>query len=139
MEIKEKGKVDIVIGGYGWISFEQEIVLHLPKNVDCYLRKAPNIGDYMLTSKQKAILKSIAMTRPAIFQVGKEVSDNLIIGLNAALEAHELIKISVLKTVALSLESVAEEIADLTKSQIVQIIGRNIVLFKRSKKQLIKI
>lgn len=94
----------------------------------------------MLTSKQKAILKSIAMTRPAIFQVGKdEVSDNLIIGLNAALEAHELIKISVLKTVALSLESVAEEIADLTKSQIVQIIGRNIVLFKRSKKQLIKI
>ncbi len=94
----------------------------------------------MLTSKQKATLKSIAMTRNAIFQIGKDgISPNLIEGLMAGLLAHELIKVSVLKSVESSVADIAKEIEEKTNSELVQIIGRNIVLYKKSKKQLIKI
>ena len=48
----------------------------------------------MLSSKQRAKLKGLASTQPAIFQIGKgEISDALIEGLDAALSARELIKV----------------------------------------------
>lgn len=94
----------------------------------------------MLTTKQKSKLRSLAMTKRPIFQVGKEgISNNLIIGLNDALEAHELIKISVLKNCSSNINEIAFDIASNTNSEIVQIIGRNIVLYRKSKKQLIEL
>ena len=82
----------------------------------------------MLTTKQKAKLRSLAMSLRPIFQVGKEgLSENLIKGLNDALQAHELIKISVLKNCFFNINEVAFDIASKTNSEIVQIIGRNIV------------
>ena len=93
----------------------------------------------MLTTKQKSKLRSIAMTKKSIFQIGKEgISNNLIDGLKAALEAHELIKINVLKNCFSNIKEVAFDIASATNSEIVQIIGRNIVLYRQSKKQLIQ-
>jgi len=92
----------------------------------------------MLNSKQKVKLRSLAMTLRPIFQVGKEgISNNLIIGLNDALEAHELIKISVLKNCTSNINEIAFDVASNTNSEIVQIIGRNVVLYRKSKKQLI--
>ena len=94
----------------------------------------------MLTTKQKAKLRSLAMTKRPIFQVGKEgISNNLISGLNDALEAHELIKISVLKNCSSNINEIAFDIASNTNSEIVQTIGRNIVLYRKSKKQLIEL
>lgn len=94
----------------------------------------------MLNSKQKVKLRSLAMTLKPIFQVGKEgVSNNLIEGLNNALEAHELIKISVLKNCTSNINEIVYDIASATNSEIVQIIGRNVVLYKKSKKQRIEI
>jgi len=94
----------------------------------------------MLLSKQKVKLRSLAMDLKPIFQIGKEgLSENLIIGLNDALEAHELIKISVLKNCSSNIKEVAYDISSQTNSELIQIIGRNIVLYRKSKKQLIKI
>jgi len=74
-----------------------------------------------------------------IFQVGKEgLSHNIIKGIRDAIEAHELVKISVLKTVETPIKEIALDIASQTNSQLVQIIGRNIVLYRASKKRIIK-
>ena len=94
----------------------------------------------MLLTKQKVKLRSLAMDLKPIFQIGKEgLSENLIKGLNDALEAHELIKISVLKNCALNIKEAALDIASLTNSELIQIIGRNIVFYRKSKKQIIKL
>lgn len=94
----------------------------------------------MLTSKQKVKLRSLAMTLRPIFQVGKEgLSENLIKGLHDALEAHELIKLSVLKNCSANINEIAFDIASKTNSEIVQVIGRNVVFYRKSKKQLIQL
>ena len=94
----------------------------------------------MLTVKQRVTLRSMAMTIKPIYQIGKDgITENLIEGLSLALEAHELIKISVLKTVASPLKEIAYDITSATHSELIQIIGRQIVLYRKSKKQLIKI
>jgi RNA-binding protein len=88
----------------------------------------------MLSGKQKSYLRSLAQTQNAIFQIGKDsLSDNLIKTVGDALKARELIKISVLKTNADDLEELAFDLARHTKSEVVQIIGRTIILYKKAK------
>lgn len=87
----------------------------------------------MLTSKQKRFLKSQAHHLEPIFQVGKGgVNDNMIKQINEALEVRELIKISVLQNCDEDKETVAEKIVNGTDAQLVQIIGKTIVLYKES-------
>ncbi len=94
----------------------------------------------MLTTKQQAKLRSLAMTLRPIYQIGKDgLSENLLKGLNDSLEAHELIKVSILKNCPLVIKEAALDIASATNSEIVQIIGRNIVFYRKSKKQLIQL
>ena len=94
----------------------------------------------MLTVKQKVKLRSLAMTLKPIYQIGKDgISETLIEGLNLALEAHELIKISVLKTVNEPLNQIALDITSKTHSELIQVIGRQVILYRKSKKQIIKI
>lgn len=84
-----------------------------------------------MTSKQRAYLKGLAMTMDPIFQIGKSsITPELTQALEDALIARELIKISVLKNCLDDPRSIAEVIADRTKSQVVQVIGRKIVLYK---------
>ena len=89
----------------------------------------------MLTGKQKAYLRSLAQNERAIFQIGKDgLSDTLIGTLNDALKARELVKISVLKTGPIEdMKELAFDLAMHTKSEVVQIIGHTIVLYKRSR------
>ena len=94
----------------------------------------------MLTVKQKVALRSMAMTIKPIYQIGKDgITENLVEGISLALEAHELIKISVLKNVSSPLTQIAYDIASATNSELIQIIGRNIVLYRESKKKIIKL
>lgn len=87
----------------------------------------------MLTSKQRAFLKGIAAKEDTIFQVGKGgINENLIIQVNDALKARELIKIKVLENALLTADEVAAELAEETNSEIVQTIGSKLVLFKRN-------
>ena len=86
-----------------------------------------------MTSKQRAYLKSMAMTIDPIMQIGKsEVTPELTKAADEALEARELIKIHVLKNCFVDLREIAETLADRTRSQVVQVIGRKIVLYRES-------
>lgn len=84
-----------------------------------------------MTSKQRSYLKSIASTYDSIFQVGKSsVSPEIIEAIREALDKRELIKISVLKNCADDPKDIAQIIAERTRSQVVQVIGKKIVLYK---------
>ena len=88
----------------------------------------------MLNGKQKRFLRSLALNERAIFQLGKDgLSDNYIEQINNALGARELVKISVLKSGTSDLKEVSFDLARLTKSEVVQIIGRTIVLYRKGK------
>ena len=87
-----------------------------------------------MTSKQRAYLKSIAMTTEPILQIGKSsLTPEFTQSAKEALEARELIKISVLKNCADDPRALAEVIAERTRSQVVQVIGKKIVLYKEGK------
>lgn len=85
----------------------------------------------MMTSKQRAYLKSLAMTMDPVFQVGKSsVTPEMVQALDDVLEARELIKISVLNNCMDDPKEVASTIAGRTRSQVVQVIGKKIVLYR---------
>lgn len=87
-----------------------------------------------MTSKQRAYLKGLAMTMDPIFQIGKSsVTPELTSAVAEALEARELIKITVLKNCLDDGRSIAEVLAERTHSDVVQVIGKKIVLYKPAK------
>lgn len=88
----------------------------------------------MLTGKQKRYLRSLAHHLTPIFQVGKSgVNDHLITHIEQALEARELIKVSVLNNCLEDAGDIAEELAARSGAELVQKIGRTVVLYKESK------
>ncbi|ATL40292.1 MULTISPECIES: ribosome assembly RNA-binding protein YhbY [Bacillus] len=88
----------------------------------------------MLTGKQKRFLRSKAHHLTPIFQVGKGgVNENMVKQIAEALEARELIKISVLQNCEDDKNDVAEALVKGSRSQLVQTIGNTIVLYKESK------
>ena len=90
----------------------------------------------MLTGKQKRYLRSLAVNEKAIFQIGKEgLSDNLYVSLKEALKARELVKVSVLKTCDLDINEISIELCANTSSELVQKIGKTLVLYKRNSKE----
>ena len=87
-----------------------------------------------MTSKQRSYLKGLAMTMDPIFQIGKSsVTPELTAAIAEALEARELIKITVLKNCLDDGRSIAEVLAERTRSEVVQVIGKKIVLYKAAK------
>ena len=87
-----------------------------------------------MTSKQRAYLKSLAMTMDPIFQVGKaSVTPELTKAIEEALAARELIKLSVLQNCADDPREIAELIADRTRSQVGQVMGKKTVLDRENK------
>mgnify|MGYP002659118490 CR=1 FL=1 len=88
-----------------------------------------------MTSKQRAYLRSLANSIDAIFQVGKGgISDVLLDQLNNAIEAREIIKVTVLETAPGSAKELANELAEGTNSLVVQTVGNKITLFRQKKK-----
>lgn len=88
-----------------------------------------------MTSKQRAYLRSLANSIAPIFQIGKNgISDNLIKQISDALEARELIKISVLDTAPENVKQLGMELSEKTDSIFVQSIGNKITLYKAKKK-----
>ena len=88
----------------------------------------------MLNLKQKRDLKTLASTLTIRYQIGKnEISDTLIDMLNKALTAHELIKIDVMKGCSLRIMEVALDITNKLKAELVHVMGRVIILFRRNK------
>ena len=87
-----------------------------------------------MTSKQRSYLKGLAMTMDPIFQLGKSsLTPEHTLAIAEALEARELIKINVLQNCADDPNELAQIVAERTHSQVVQVIGKKIVLYKESK------
>lgn len=90
----------------------------------------------MITSKQRAYLRSLANKVPAIFQIGKEgISQNLIDQLSDALTARELIKIHVLENCELTPREACDEVSRLLRAEPVQVIGSKFVIYRQSEKE----
>ncbi|MCI8342428.1 MAG: ribosome assembly RNA-binding protein YhbY [Firmicutes bacterium] len=94
----------------------------------------------MLTSKQRAHLRSLANSINAIFNVGKNgITPDMTESVNQALEARELVKINVLDNNMIDARQAAQTIAERTHSEVVQVIGNKFVLYRKSKKPAIEL
>ena len=90
----------------------------------------------MITTKQRAYLRSLANRMDPIFQVGKNgIEDNFIKQVESALEARELIKIKVLENSGLTAREASEIICEEIGCEGNQAIGSKLVLFKQSEKK----
>ena len=87
------------------------------------------------TSKQRAYLGGEASTLDPILQIGKaSLTPELITALDEALEKREMIKVSVLKNCIDDPKEIASVIAERTRSDVVKVIGKKIILFRQAKK-----
>ena len=92
-----------------------------------------------LNSRQRAYLKSIAMTTDPILQIGKSsLTPEFTEAAGEALEKRELIKINVLQNCTDDPKVLAQVIADRTHSEVVQVIGKKIVLYKQQKDEKLR-
>ena len=93
-----------------------------------------------MTSKQRAYLKGLAMNIDPILQIGKSsLTPEFTKSVDEALEARELIKIHVLQNCLDDSREMAKILAERTGSQVVQVIGRKIILYREGKKDKKKI
>ncbi len=90
----------------------------------------------MLTSKQRAKLKSIAASTETILQVGKAgVGEQLVKQVDDALAARELVKLRALETAPEEPGALAWQLAEATGSEVVQVIGRRLILYRKNPKK----
>ena len=88
----------------------------------------------MLTSKQRAYLKSLAMELDPIILLGKaSLTTENEKNVDEALAKRELVKIGVLKNCDDDPREIAETLAEHTRSEVVQVIGKKIVLYRQGK------
>ena len=88
-----------------------------------------------MTSKQRAYLKGLAMNIDPVLNICKNsVTPEMITSVTEAIDKRELIKIGVLKNCLDDPKEIANVIAERSNSQVVQVIGKKIVLYKRNKK-----
>lgn len=87
-----------------------------------------------MTSKERSKLKSLAMNLEPIFQIGKSgLTPELSQAVREALEKRELIKLNILKNCDDDRNELAQTLAERTGSEVVQVIGKKVVLFKYQK------
>lgn len=86
-----------------------------------------------MTGRERAELRRAASALTPIFQIGKsDIGDTLIAAVDAALRKRELIKLSVLETASLSAREAADQLAKATDAEVIQCIGRKLVLYRKA-------
>lgn len=86
-----------------------------------------------MTSKERSYLKGLAMTMDCILSLGKaSLTPEFTESVAEAIKKRELIKINVLKNCLDDPREIATTLAERTHSEVVQVIGRKIVLYKRN-------
>ena len=94
----------------------------------------------MLTGKQKRFLRNEAHHLNAIFQIGKDcLHETQIIGIDEALESRELIKVKILESCQQDKNEIASELSLKLDAEIVQILGRTIILYRESEKEIYRL
>lgn len=90
----------------------------------------------MLTSKQRAQLRAMAAHEDTIVHIGKGgINQNIIIQMNDALKARELVKGRVLEASLLTAREACDALAEACKAEPVQVIGSKFVLYKRNEQK----
>ena len=90
----------------------------------------------MLTSKQRANLRSLSANLDTIFQIGKGgITDEICLQIGNALEARELIKLRVLDNSGYTAKEAATEISEAVGCEVVSCVGTKFVLYRESKKK----
>lgn len=93
-----------------------------------------------MTSKERAHLRGLASKIDPVLQIGKNgVTPECIQSADEVLEKRELIKVSVLNNCLEDPKEIAEKLQGRTRSELVQVIGKKIVLYRASKKTVIKL
>ncbi len=88
-----------------------------------------------MNSRQRAYLKSLASNLSPVFQIGKStLTPEITEAVRECFNTHELIKITVLNNCTEEPKDIAQVLAERTGSQVVQVIGKKIVLYKEDKK-----
>ena len=89
-----------------------------------------------MTSKQRSKLKSIAANLSPVTQIGKGgITENLLNTLSEALEAREIIKVNVLQNAEADADTIAQKVAELLGAEVVYVIGRKAVFYRRSSRK----
>ena len=87
-----------------------------------------------MTSKQRSYLMKLASSIDPIFQIGKSsVTPELAAAVEEALEARELIKLHVLKNCFEDGRALANQLAEATYAEVVQVIGKKILLYREAR------
>ena len=90
----------------------------------------------MINSKQRAVLRKMANTIVPVIQIGKSgISENIINEVQRELFDKELVKISIMRNVSESTREITDQIAGQTGADVVQVIGRKFVLYKRNEEE----
>ncbi len=88
----------------------------------------------MLSAQNRKKLRALGNSLPSMLQIGKQdLSENMVASLKNDLEAHELVKVTILKTADIETREAAIELAAATGSEVVQIVGRTFLLYRRSR------
>ena len=89
-----------------------------------------------MTSKQRAYLKGIAMVTDPCLNIGKDgIEGSVTDAVLEAIDKRELVKLNVLKNCMEDIQELARILSERTHSEVVQVIGRRIVLYKPAKKK----
>jgi len=89
----------------------------------------------MLTGKQKSYLRSLAQTEKTPFQIGKDgFTENLLTTVQDYLTKNELLKVSLLDIASITMEEAAQYFEQ-NRIEVVQLIGKTIVLYRRNPKK----
>ncbi len=90
----------------------------------------------MITSKQRAYLRSLATDLPTIMQIGKGgLGDNMLKTFSDALDARELIKLGVLDNCEYTPRDIADALGEALGAEVCGVIGKKIILYRRSEKK----
>ncbi len=88
----------------------------------------------MLTKSEKKQLRAIIVNDKTKYQVGKsEITDSLIMMLDKALEARELIRVEVLKSAVTPIMEITLDLSSKLHADVVSVVGRVVILFRRNK------
>lgn len=93
----------------------------------------------MISTKQRAYLRALAVTEDTVLQIGKEgITEGTQKQAEALFEARELFKIKILKNCEMPVKQVADELVKLFNCEVVQVIGSKISVYRRSKRKDVK-
>ena len=87
-----------------------------------------------LTNAQKKFLRKLGHGLNPVIYIGKEgLSETVVLAIDEALDYHELIKIKIINTDKISKQEAADRVPELSNSQLVQLIGKTLLVYRRNK------